>query len=122
VVRLKAVRLSDFIDREVDLLKLDVEGAERFVLTDLDATGKLRSIKNIVMEYHHHLGPNNDDFSETLRLLEQNGFGYQIAADLKRPLGHGWPGKVQDILVYCFRKDPAATSVSRAAGNRSSAA
>jgi FkbM family methyltransferase len=122
VVRLKAVRLSGFIDREVDLLKLDVEGAERSVLSDLDAAGKLSWIKNIVMEYHHHFGPNRDDFSRTLGLLEQNGFGYQIAADLKRPLGQGWPGKVQDILVYCFRKDAAAARSGSGEGERSSVA
>lgn len=34
-VELPTVRLSDFIDEPVNLLKLDIEGAEGFVLQDL---------------------------------------------------------------------------------------
>ena len=35
-------RLSGFLDEEVDLLKIDIEGAEREVLPELAAAGKLR--------------------------------------------------------------------------------
>src|SRR5207248_2149031 len=40
----KQVRLSRFIDRDVDFLKLDVEGSESDVLADLIASGKIRRI------------------------------------------------------------------------------
>ncbi len=72
------VRLSDYITRPVDLLKLDIEGAENQVMRDLAARGKLELIDQIVMEYHHHMAGAPDCLSEILSILEENGFGYQL--------------------------------------------
>src|SRR5690606_31500071 len=52
--RVKSVRLSSYLDRKVDFLKLDVEGAELDVLRDLQRTGKLQLVQQMVIEYHHH--------------------------------------------------------------------
>src|SRR4029079_9278010 len=46
----KATRLKDFLARPVEFLKLDIEGAEYSVL--MDAAEKIRSAKNIFIEYH----------------------------------------------------------------------
>lgn len=95
-------KLSSFVDGDVDLLKLDVEGAELKVLTDLHQTGKLSRIKRMYLEYHHHIDTARDDLSTTLEILEQNSFGYQIKAQ-QRP----WPKEAafQDILIYCYKKN-----------------
>jgi hypothetical protein len=96
-----ARRLSTFIAGDVDLLKIDVEGAEVKVLTDLHEAGKLRHIKRMHLEYHHHNVATRDNLSTMLSMLEQNGFGYQINAQ-QQP----WPkeGAYQNILIYCYQK------------------
>lgn len=100
-ISVPARKLSTFIDGAVDLLKIDIEGAEVKVLTDLHETGKLRRIKRMHLEYHHHIDARRDDLSTTLKILEQAGFGYQIKAQLQP-----WPKEAafQDILIYCYQK------------------
>lgn len=97
----EAVRLSDYITQEVDFLKIDIEGAEEGVFTELADTGKLKLIKEMVIEYHHHLETDNDRFSKILNLLEEQGYGYQIHA-AKKPLIKA--SDFQDILIYAYRK------------------
>jgi FkbM family methyltransferase len=95
-------KLSNFIENDVDLLKVDVEGAEVKVLSDLHETGKLRRIKSMHIEYHHHIDRKRDDLSVALRMLESAGFGYQF----KTHQGL-WPieAEFQDISIYCYRKN-----------------
>lgn len=96
----KCHRLSPFVVEEIDLLKIDVEGAEHQVLLELAGSGKLRLIKQIHLEYHHHIDSKSDTLSMTLRLLEEEGFGYQMKASSSR-----WPTPCfQDISIYCYRK------------------
>lgn len=95
--------LSKFIDREVDLLKLDVEGVEKEILDDLKQAGKLGFVKQMVLEYHHHIHQDLDEFSKMLGILEGAGFGYQVESSLSRPLR---PHEFQDILIYAYRKEP----------------
>ncbi|HSK66642.1 MAG TPA: FkbM family methyltransferase [Anaerolineales bacterium] len=94
-------RLSKFIDREVDLLKLDVEGVEMEILEDLQQAGKLGFVKQMVLEYHHHIHRGLDEFSKVLDILEKAGFGYQVESTLSRPLR---PHEFQDILVFAYQK------------------
>ena len=103
-ITVQAERLSHFIDAEVDLLKLDIEGAEEMVLQELADTGKLRRVRHIVCEYHHHIDRGIDRLSKTLATLEAAGFGYQIGAHAERPvsLRH-----YQDVVIYAYRKDSA---------------
>lgn len=95
-------RLSSFIAGEIDLLKLDVEGAEQEVLAELAEADKLRLIKRMHLEYHHHIDRTADVLSQTLHLLEKQGFGYQIHAS---PGTKPWPSpSFQDVSLFCYRK------------------
>jgi FkbM family methyltransferase len=102
-ISVPAKLLSSFIDREVDLLKMDIEGAEVVVIPELAASGKLGLIKQLHLEYHHHIHSHRDDLSVLLRTLEDFGMGYHISvmdrAGKLRPAGHA-----QDILIYAYRK------------------
>ncbi len=109
------VKLSAFIDREVDFLKLDVEGAEDAVLQDLVSSGAISKIDQMVVEYHHHIDKNKDAFSTFLGQLEKSGFGYQISTsdqisakviNARVSRGHTF----QDVLVYAYRKDSRLTA------------
>jgi len=110
--KVTARRLSPFLVGTIDLLKVDVEGAEHSLMMDLVATGKLASVRQIHMEYHHHIAGNTDRLSEMLRLFEDHGFGYQLrTASEKWPIPRSfwfsrWPAPCafQDISIFAYRK------------------
>jgi FkbM family methyltransferase len=96
-ISVRARRLSEFIRGPIDLLKLDVEGAEHQVLCDLANSGKINQVRQMIVEYHHNLPAERSRFGEFLSILETYGFSYQINSSVYR----GGTGKVfQDILVY----------------------
>jgi FkbM family methyltransferase len=46
------VRLSERLDEPVDLLKVDIEGSEFSLLSDLCASGKIKLVKHLICEIH----------------------------------------------------------------------
>ena len=95
------VQLSTFIDGPVDLLKIDVEGAEMGVLRDLRDSGTIFQVKEMLIEYHHHINNSSDNLSEFLALLEGCGFGYQLRSAWDAPFE---PGGFQDIMIRAYRR------------------
>ena len=97
--RVEAVRLSDYVDSPVDLLKMDIEGSEGAVLAELAESGKLKMIKQLIVEYHHHLQPADNSLAEFLHLLQRNGFGYRVKAhyDAMAP-----KDRFQDVLIHAY--------------------
>lgn len=101
-VRVPAVRLSRYVTKPVDFLKLDVEGSELAVLRDLESSGTIGRIGQMVIEFHHHMRPTVDNLSECLALLERNGFGYQLTSTpVYTPITRG---QFQDVLVHAYVK------------------
>ncbi|KUK77019.1 MAG: Methyltransferase FkbM family protein [candidate division WS6 bacterium 34_10] len=49
-VRVKIEKLNKYLDKEIDMLKLDVEGSEQVILNDIKS--QYSNIKNIIFEYH----------------------------------------------------------------------
>lgn len=92
--------LSNHINQEVDFLKMDIEGAEDRVMKDLDDTAKLSLVKEMVIEYHHHMRPQEDALGTFLGRIEGSKFGYQIRAPLPPPFRRG---EFQGMLVYAYR-------------------
>ncbi len=100
-IRVPARRLSSFLgDERVDLLKLDVEGAEQGVLEDLFTSGKIDLVDAIIAEYHHHIDGRRPRLSKFLLTLERSGFDYQLHS-LWRPSRPG--GVTRDIMIYAIR-------------------
>jgi hypothetical protein len=81
---------------------MDIEGAEQQVLEDLASSGTLRRIRSMVIEYHHHIAPNDDALAQFLRLLEVHGFGYQLRAPLRDLTARD---EFQDMLILAYRRD-----------------
>lgn len=50
--KVKTDKLSNYINKPIDLIKMDIEGAEYQVFDDLFKTNKINLIKNIVFEMH----------------------------------------------------------------------
>jgi FkbM family methyltransferase len=73
-IQVPTVSLSSLImNRRVDLLKLDIEGAEQKVL--IEAEQHLGNIKNIIIEFHPVGGQN---LQKIVRLLRKNGFEVEV--------------------------------------------
>jgi FkbM family methyltransferase len=101
-------RLSQLMEEDVDLLKLDVEGAEDDVLTELVDSDGLSRIRQLVVEYHHQLDPTRDFLGAFLERLREQGFSYQVAAN--EPVGNRakLAPRFQDILVHAYRRHTGA--------------
>jgi FkbM family methyltransferase len=99
-IKVPARRLSEFIQGDVDFVKLDVEGAEHRVLDDLVQSGKIGAIRQMVVEYHHRIGQRKSCLAEFLLMLEQAGFEYQIHAALYPVTSKN---VFQDLLIGAYR-------------------
>lgn len=95
------VKSSQYIDREVSFLKLDVEGVEDLVLEDLAAAEKLKMIQQMVIEYHHHFIGDEDRLSRFLKIFEDHNFGYQIEGSSEPPYNRM---ESENIMIYAYRK------------------
>jgi FkbM family methyltransferase len=102
-----ALDLGAFCREPVDLLKLDIEGAEGRVLAHLHATGALRNIRRLVCEWHEW-SSESPALHLALSLLAADGFLYRIAH--AGCLGAspcpafpriGWPGN--HLLIYAWQ-------------------
>ena len=74
-IRVKATRLYDLLDRPVDFLKIDIEGAEYAVFKDIK--DRLGSVNHIFLEYHGKFDQNYE-LEEMLNILTANGFKFYI--------------------------------------------
>lgn len=70
-----SISLKEYLNRNVALLKLDIEGAEVAVLKDIE--NNLELVHRIFIEFHS-FSNKNQRLSEILRILEKNGFRYFI--------------------------------------------
>lgn len=82
-IKIDSIRLKEYLDQEqeIDLLKIDIEGAEYEVLKD--CMDSLSNVKNIFVEYHSW-NSSAQKLSEILKVLEMNNFRYYIEGISKR--------------------------------------
>lgn len=97
--RVPAVRLSTTLAAlpRVDVVKMDVEGAERWILDDLVRSGMLTKPARYLIEYHHQIGTDAPRFAEFLAPFERAGFRYALRANGRTPEGF------QDVLLHLVR-------------------
>lgn len=76
-ISLPSIRLKELLEKEsrIDLLKMDIEGAELDVL--LDCKNELKKIDYLFVEYHSWLG-NQQQLDLLLKTLSDSGFRYYI--------------------------------------------
>jgi FkbM family methyltransferase len=102
----KATRLKDLLNREVDFLKIDIEGAEYQVLCDIDE--KLANVNNLFVEYHG-LFSQCEELTKLFALFTKNGFSYYIKE--ARPVYDSPFTKQKDyaipldlqLNIFCFK-------------------
>lgn len=96
-------RLSEFVQEDVDLLKLDVEGSESDVIGELVEAGAIERIEQLVVEYHHHLDRERDLLGAFLERLSRQGFAYQVSATERVEARAAVEPVFQDVLVFARR-------------------
>lgn len=105
-IKVEAIRLADIIaQRQIDFLKIDIEGAEFGVLKDCaNALGK---VKHLFVEYHGKVNE-TEKLVELLSIVQKAGFNVYIkmAADmLKFPfVNHTTNGSFDvQLNIFCYR-------------------
>ena len=87
-----AKRLSEFVGQSVDLLKIDVEGAEGKIIEDLILHKKLSAIKKLIIEFHPKYA--NSSLEDFISKLKSHRFSCQIVKDALHPLA-------TECMIYC---------------------
>jgi len=102
----KAIRLKYLLNRQVDFLKIDIEGAESVVLPDI--ADKLNFVRNMFLEYHGSFGQNKE-LAKIINIISEAGFNYYIkeAAPLYdtpfyREERSNTPYDIQ-LNIFCFK-------------------
>lgn len=102
----KSVRLKDYLNRKIDLLKLDIEGAETVVLSD--CAEQLNNVDTLFVEYHSF-----DKQPQTLHILlsilAQSGFRVHIQAPVSSPQPfikcNPMMGMDMQLNIFAYRRD-----------------
>jgi FkbM family methyltransferase len=74
-ITVPAVRLSSYLQGPVDVLKIDIEGAEMEVLRECESC--LNNVQVLFLEYHCPLHQRSE-LPELLQMLERNGFYHSL--------------------------------------------
>ena len=69
------VRLSDYLQTHVNMLKIDIEGAEKFVLPSIAES--LKNVEHLFLELHVE-EKQPELLEQTCQLLRERGFRYKI--------------------------------------------
>ncbi|MCB0143020.1 MAG: FkbM family methyltransferase [Caldilineaceae bacterium] len=104
IVTVKTVQLSSLLNVHVDLLKLDVEGAEMEVLRECKE--KLQNVQHLFVEYHSFVD-GGQELDELLSILKAAGFRYHIQPELvaQRPFVQHLEnlGMDQRLNIFAYR-------------------
>ncbi|MGY6522408.1 MAG: FkbM family methyltransferase [Mongoliitalea sp.] len=96
-VKVESKKLSSIINDDIfEIIKIDVEGAERQILRDLVNNNKIKSSNKYFLEYHHHSEMTNN-FTEIINSFEKEGYDFNVKANFNQVK------YFQDILVF-FQK------------------
>ena len=102
----KAIRLKDFLNRQVDFLKIDIEGAENIVLTDIE--DNLHYVKNMFLEYHGSFDQNKE-LLKMINIVSNAGFNFYIkeaTSCYDSPFYRKIPSNAAfdiQLNIFCFR-------------------
>jgi FkbM family methyltransferase len=100
--RIKTLRLKDFINDDIDFLKIDIEGAESTVI--FDCRDVLYKANKVFFEYH---GKDQEpqQLHELLSILKENGFHYYIKESSTRQkpfIDTGFICEIFDMAINIF--------------------
>lgn len=102
----QAVRLRNYLSSKVNLLKLDIEGAEVEVL--IDCADHLNNVDNLFVEYHSYIN-SEQNIDTIIGILKNSGFRIHIQPELvaARPFVDRLNsyGMDQRLNIFAYRAD-----------------
>lgn len=100
----QTIRLRNYLERKIDFLKLDIEGAETAVLED--CADRLSNVECLFVEYHSFAGQ-PQSFHVLTGVLAQAGFRLHIQAPMPapQPFIKRYPimGMDMQLNIFAFR-------------------
>jgi len=98
-MKVKCLKLSNIINNysDVDLVKMDIEGAEINVINELFESKTLTKVKQFIIEYHHKTLETSNNLSEFLKLFENSGYKYSVTAS------YDGVEYMQDIMIHFYK-------------------
>lgn len=85
-------RLSGYVDKNVDLIKIDTEGSELKIVEDLVTTGKINRIERMIIEFHPLLSKVATlDF---ITMIGNHDFSCNCIEDQLHP-------RATEVMIYC---------------------
>ena len=104
IIKIQAVDFKKYLNREIDFLKIDIEGSENALIFHIK--DKLANVKNLFLEYHGLIGE-EQNLGEILNLLKNAGFQYYIrlaAETIRFPFCNEKPRSFnQQLNILCYR-------------------
>jgi FkbM family methyltransferase len=102
-IKVRVVKLSDYINEEVDFLKMNIEGAEYSVLKDLNESRKINQIKEMCFEWHSFANQ-SQNLDEILNILKSNNFKYYISSFSTSSFGKFKIEKNMEYFIIIYAK------------------
>lgn len=101
IIKINTVKLGEFLDKNIDMLKIDIEGAELDVLNE--CKGKLNKVANLFVEYHS-FRDKKQELDKLLNILTEAGFRYFIHSpiEIKTPFVKVLPYAGFDLQLNIF--------------------
>ena len=100
----KAIDFNRYLNRTIDFLKIDIEGAENELIFHIK--DNLKYVNNLFLEYHGLLNQ-RQNLGDILNLLSEVGFEYYIRVageTMKFPFCQEKPkGYNQQLNIFCYR-------------------
>lgn len=77
-VSVPSLKLSSFVNKTVNLLKLDVEGSESSIIREVNEGFSM--VENSIMEFHYHIDNPDNSLADILKIMENNNHMYFLSA------------------------------------------
>jgi FkbM family methyltransferase len=101
-LKVQSILLSEFIASlqvKIELVKLDVEGSEHHIVSDLFDSSVLSLPNQYIIEYHHKPNGGKSALADFLRKFEACGYEYNIKSIT--PVKN--IGEYQDFMIHFYR-------------------
>jgi len=107
-INVETIPLSSCFERKVNLMKMDIEGAESEAIYELMHSANKHNLEYLIVEYHHHHGALSIDvLSKFLYELEAAEFGYLVESTFdKRPRKYNEVTQNIKLLAYSKLSNP----------------
>jgi hypothetical protein len=97
-IDVEVVKLSSFLKMDnFNLVKIDVEGFENFIIEDLKAEYSIVNSDMYILEYHNNIDNHKNNIVNIIDTFEKNNFSYTLGS------AHPTQSFFQDINIRLYK-------------------